>query len=79
VDGLTVNYDFDSDVYVPLGLTEPAPIVIISHGCGDVKESFTFLAEHLVSYGFTVILPDHVGSDLAYRKEYLGGLWALRP
>ena len=73
-DGLTVNYDFDSDVYVPLGLTEPAPIVIISHGFGDVKESFTFLAEHLASYGFIVILPDHVGSDLAYRKEYLSGL-----
>jgi predicted dienelactone hydrolase len=73
-DGLSVNYDFDSDVYVPLGLTEPAPIIIISHGFGDVKESFTYLAEHLASYGFIVIVPEHVGSDLAYRKEYLGGL-----
>ena len=73
-DGLTVNYDFDSDVYVPIDLTEPAPIIIVSHGFGDVKESFTFLAEHLASYGFIVILPEHVGSDLAYRKEYLGGL-----
>jgi len=72
-DGLTVNYDFDSDVYVPLGLTEPAPIILVSHGFGDVKESFTYLAEHLASYGFIVILPEHVGSDLAYRKEYLGG------
>lgn len=71
--GLTVNYDFDSDVYIPEGLTEPAPIIIISHGFGDVKESFGFLAEHLVSYGFITILPDHVGSDLAYRKEYLNG------
>ena len=71
--GLTVNYDFDSDIYVPTGLTEPAPIVIISHGFGDVKESFTFLAEHLASYGFIVILPDHVGSDLAYRQTYLNG------
>jgi predicted dienelactone hydrolase/ABC-type amino acid transport substrate-binding protein len=72
-EGLTVNYDFDSDIYVPLGLTEPAPIVIISHGFGDVKESFTFLAEHLASYGFIAILPDHVGSDLAYRQTYLEG------
>jgi hypothetical protein len=48
-DGLTVNYDFDSDVYVPLGLTEPAPIIIISHGFGDVKESFTYLAERALS------------------------------
>jgi predicted dienelactone hydrolase/ABC-type amino acid transport substrate-binding protein len=72
-DGLTVNYDFASDVYVPEGLSAPAPIVIISHGFGDVKESFTYLAEHLVSYGFIVILPEHVGSDLAYRQEYLSG------
>jgi predicted dienelactone hydrolase/ABC-type amino acid transport substrate-binding protein len=72
-EGLTVNYDFDSDVYLPRGLTEPAPIVIISHGFGDVKESFTFLAEHLASYGFIAILPDHVGSDLAYRQTYLEG------
>ncbi len=71
--GLSVNYDFNSDVYIPDGLTEPAPIIIISHGFGDVKESFGFLAEHLASYGFIIILPDHVGSDLAYRKQYLNG------
>jgi predicted dienelactone hydrolase/ABC-type amino acid transport substrate-binding protein len=72
-EGLSVNYDFDSDLYIPNNLTAPAPIVIISHGFGDVKESFTFIAEHLASYGFIVILPDHVGSNLAYRKQYLGG------
>ncbi|MFQ4138557.1 alpha/beta hydrolase [Nodosilinea sp. PGN35] len=71
--GLTVNYDFDSDIYIPNGLSGPAPIVIISHGFGDVKESFTFLAEHLASYGFVAIIPDHVGSDLAYRQTYLQG------
>ena len=72
-EGLSVNYDFDVDVYIPDGLNSPAPIVIISHGFGDVKESFAFIAEHLTSYGFIVLLPDHVGSDLAYRQEYLQG------
>lgn len=71
--GLSVNYDFDADLYIPSGLTAPAPVVIVSHGFGDVKESFTFLAEHLVSYGFVVVVPDHVGSDLQYREEYLQG------
>ncbi|NEQ47391.1 MAG: alpha/beta hydrolase [Leptolyngbya sp. SIOISBB] len=71
--GLSVNYDFDVDVYIPEGLNGPTPIVIISHGFGDVKESFTFIAEHIASYGFIAILPDHVGSDLAYRQEYLQG------
>jgi predicted dienelactone hydrolase/ABC-type amino acid transport substrate-binding protein len=71
--GLSVNYDFDVDMYLPQGLNQPAPIVIISHGFGDVKESFTFMAEHLASHGFVVLIPDHVGSDLAYRQKFLEG------
>lgn len=71
--GLSVNYEFDVDIYVPQGLAGPAPIVIISHGFGDVKESFTFLAEHIASYGYVVIVPDHIGSDLQYREVYLQG------
>jgi len=72
-EGLTVGYDFDVDVYLPTGLTAPAPIVIISHGFGDVKESFEFLAEHIASHGYVAMVPDHVGSDLQYRQEYLQG------
>lgn len=71
--GLSVNYDFPVDVYIPQGLTEPAPIVIISHGFGAVKENFVYIAEHLASYGFVVFVPDHVGSDLSYREIYLQG------
>lgn len=71
--GLTVNYDFPVDVYLPQGYDQPAPIVIISHGFGAVREDFDFLANHLASYGFVVMLPEHVGSDLSYRKEYLSG------
>ncbi len=71
--GLTVNYAFPVDVYLPQGTTAPAPVIIISHGFGDVKESFTFIAEHLASYGFVAILPEHVGSDLNYRQQFLNG------
>lgn len=72
--GLSVNYDFPVDVYVPQNLKQPAPIVIISHGFGALKENFTFLAEHLASYGFVVIVPEHVGSNLASRRNYYQGL-----
>lgn len=76
--GLTVNYDYDVDVYVPQGLSQPAPIVMISHGFGSRKENFLLLAEHLASHGFVVMIPDHVGSDLTYRQNYLrGGLSTL--
>ena len=72
-EGLTVNYDFDVDVYVPQGIQGPAPVVIVSHGFGAVKEDFLFLNQHLASHGYVVMAPDHVGSDLSYREAYLGG------
>ena len=71
--GLTVNYDFDVDMYLPEGRSGPAPIVIVSHGFGAVKEDFIFLNRHLASHGYVVISPDHVGSNLSYRREFLGG------
>jgi predicted dienelactone hydrolase len=72
-EGLTVNYDFDVDVYLPQGVQGPAPVVIVSHGFGAVKEDFVFLNQHLASHGYVVMAPDHVGSDLSYREAYLGG------
>jgi predicted dienelactone hydrolase/ABC-type amino acid transport substrate-binding protein len=71
--GLSVNYDFDVDVYLPEKLSGPAPVVIVSHGFGAVKEDFIFLNRHLASHGYVVVAPDHVGSDLQYRREFLGG------
>ncbi len=71
--GLSVNYDFPVDVYLPQGLSQPAPIIIISHGFGAIKENFVFIAEHLASYGFVVLIPDHIGSNLSYRQTYLQG------
>lgn len=72
-EGISVNYDFDVDVFVPQNLAAPAPVVIMSHGFGAVKEDFIFMAEHLASHGYVVLLPNHVGSNLSYRQEYLSG------
>lgn len=71
--GLTLNYDFSADVYLPERVSAPVPVVIISHGFGAVKEDFIFLSHHLASHGYAVVVPDHVGSDLQYRQQYLNG------
>ena len=34
--GIQVNYDFTVKAYLPQGLSQPAPVVIVSHGFGDV-------------------------------------------
>ena len=72
-EGLQVNYDFSVKAYVPEGLAQPAPVILISHGFGDIQASFDFLATHLASYGYVVMVPDHVGSDLGVRQNFLLG------
>ena len=72
-EGLQTNYEFNVDAYLPDGLNQPAPVVIISHGFGDLQESFGFIAEHLASYGYAVLVPEHVGSDLSVRQNFLQG------
>ena len=62
------------DAYFPQNLTEPAPVVIISHGYSDTKENFSFLGQHLASHGFVALLPEHIGSDLDFRLGFTDGL-----
>ncbi|AJD56878.1 alpha/beta hydrolase [Synechococcus elongatus] len=39
------------------------PVVIISHGLGEDRGNFAYLAQFLASHGFVVVLPEHVGSS----------------
>ncbi|ELS02203.1 putative dienelactone hydrolase [Xenococcus sp. PCC 7305] len=71
--GLSVNYDFPVNVFIPQGLSQPAPIIIVSHGFGAIKDNFVFIAEHLASYGFVVVVPEHIGSNLSFRQTFLEG------
>lgn len=72
-EGLASQYQFNADIYLPQNLEKPAPVILISHGFGSLKENFVQLAQHLASYGFIAIIPEHIGSDLQYRQELLQG------
>ena len=72
-DGFVRTYSFDVDFYIPNNINQPAPVVLISHGFGSVRQNFISVAEHLASYGFIVAVPEHIGSDLRYRQELLEG------
>ena len=37
----------------------PYPLVVFSPGYGEFRPRYAYLAEHLASYGFAVIIPDH--------------------
>lgn len=58
-------------VYLPT--RDNAPTVVISHGLGDSRQSFAYLAQHLASHGFGVILPEHPGSDAQKLQRVLEG------
>ncbi len=43
----------------------PYPLVIISHGFASYRYAFAYLAEHLASQGFEVMVVDHTGNTVA--------------
>lgn len=50
------------------------PVVVISHGLASNPEGFWKRAEHLASYGYVVVLPQHPGSDLLQAERFRQGL-----
>ncbi|MEH2372646.1 alpha/beta hydrolase [Nostoc sp.] len=75
----TLNF-FDStrnrllltDVYIPK-VQNAAPVIVISHGLGLDSSNFQYLATHLASYGFAVVVPNHPGSDAKQLRSLLNG------
>jgi len=71
--GFSTHYPLEVDIYLPIDAETPSsPLIVISHGFGSSQGDYG-IAEHLASYGFAVIVPRHIGSDLAYRESFLKG------
>jgi len=68
------QHSFRVELYIPEGLSQPAPVVVISHGLGSDPKAFAYLAEHLASHGFVVVVPQHIGSDAVMRQALLLGI-----
>jgi predicted dienelactone hydrolase len=65
-------------VVLPLVLLQPQAgangrLVVISHGLWDSPENFEGWGRHLASYGYTVLLPRHPGSDSSQQEAMLSG------
>jgi predicted dienelactone hydrolase len=69
----SVTRQFEVNIYLPHGQTQPSPVIIISHGLGSSPINYSYLAEHLASYGFVAALPRHIGSDAKYLKAVIDG------
>jgi dienelactone hydrolase len=55
-----------TDAYenVPISAAGPFPVVLFSHGYGGYPEQSSFLTDHLATWGFVVVAPDHRSRDL---------------
>ena len=67
------NRRFPADLYIPNRNDGPAPVVVISHGLGSNRSSFVYLATHLASRGFAVVVPEHLESSDRQREAMLQG------
>ncbi|MBD2134866.1 alpha/beta hydrolase [Sphaerospermopsis sp. FACHB-1094] len=47
-----------TDIYIP-NLQNTTPVIVISHGLGLDSSNFRYLAKHLASHGFAVVVPNH--------------------
>lgn len=65
----------NTDLYLPQENIQNIPIIVVSNGLGAKRDRFEELAQHLASYGFGVVIPDHPGSDRQRQKDFLKGLY----
>lgn len=61
-----------ADLYVPT-VSEPAPLVVISHGVASDRETFVYLANHLASRGFAIAAIAHPGTDKLRFSQFFDG------
>jgi predicted dienelactone hydrolase len=54
-------------VYLP-GASEPAPVVLFSHGLGGSREGSKFLGAHWAKRGYVAVFLQHPGSDASVWK-----------
>ncbi|MEO0377127.1 MAG: alpha/beta fold hydrolase [Cyanobacteria bacterium P01_A01_bin.17] len=63
---------FPADLYLP-DRSDPAPVIVISHGFSSDRLAYASLAQHLASHGFAVAVPEHPGSSAAHTRAWLAG------
>lgn len=59
-------------VYLP-DRSDPAPVVLFSHGLGGTKEGSSYLGAHWSSRGYAVVFLQHAGSDDSVWKSQARG------
>ncbi len=62
-------------IYLPQSQQSEIPVIVISNGLGAHRDRFSFLARHLASHGFAVVIPDHPNSNDQRQQDFYEGLY----
>lgn len=65
--------DIPFDVYLPMSTEAAIPVVVISHGVASGRRAFIYVAEHLASHGYAVVVPQHDDDSQKY-IQFLAGV-----
>ena len=86
VETLTLPYEAqDKDLLVqvtyPKGQTDPAPLIVFSHGALCAKNTYSSIVNHWASHGYVVIEPTHLDSATLGKTQFmeLGRIADTRP
>ncbi|MFB6275195.1 MAG: alpha/beta hydrolase [Halothece sp.] len=67
--------EIPTTLYLPeTSSSKRPPLIIISHGLGSDRSTYSYLAKHLASYGFAVAAIEHPGSNARQLQALLTGL-----
>ena len=62
------------DIYLPQQTTtESTPVIVFSHGVASGRNAFVYLAQHLASHGYAVVVPQHDDDSQKY-SQFLAGV-----
>ncbi|MGD1930065.1 MAG: alpha/beta hydrolase [Leptolyngbyaceae cyanobacterium] len=62
-----------ADLYLP-DRQSATPVIVISHGVASNRQTFAYLAKHLVSHGYAVAVLDHADTNTEKIERFLTGL-----
>jgi predicted dienelactone hydrolase len=71
------NRAFPVDFYLPNVLPNvdrSIPVIVIVHGAVEDRQTFAYLAKHLASYGFAVVVPENPTTSQQRWKQFLQGV-----
>ena len=80
VESITLPYQAqDKDLLIqvsyPKGQSEPAPLIVFSHGALCAKNTYSSIVNHWVSHGYVVIEPTHIDSATLGKTKFMDLGW----